>query len=200
MKVGFIVESGPKGAETDVIPFLAKVIEPTLDTDVVPMVSKKVLRKQCGEYAAQFLADGCDIVLIVWDLLPDWGEYDGKGCLHDDRLQIFQSLKSAGINEDDQRVRLVCIHNMLESWLIADERAVDSFLSTAAHSIKVSRHKNPEAIKDPKSAMIAIFKKSRCHLNRYEDSLHAYKIAKLIPDLCRLDRLDSFKRFRDKLN
>lgn len=199
MKVGFIVESGPKGAESDVIPFLAKFIVPTLETDVVTMVSKKLLRRQCGEYAAQFLDGGCNKVLIVWDLLPDWGEYDGKGCLHDDRFQIVHSLKSAGINGNDPRVQLVCIHNMLESWLLADERAIGKFLSTVAHPVKVPRQKNPESIKDPKSAMINIFRKSQCQINRYEDSVHAIKIAKHLPDLCRLDRLDSFMRFRDKL-
>ncbi|OGR07611.1 MAG: hypothetical protein A2511_13550 [Deltaproteobacteria bacterium RIFOXYD12_FULL_50_9] len=199
MKIGFIVECGPNGAETVVIPYLARQLAPEIETDVVPLEKKPLLKKQCGAWAAQLLASGCDKVLIVWDLLPDWGEFEGSGCLHVDRQEIFQSLNNAGIEESDERVHLVCIHKMLEAWLIADERAIARFLSTAARQVDVPRKKKTESIRDPKSAMNEIFRKSHSRYNRYEDRLHAIEIVKHMQDLSRLGRLDTFRRFQAKL-
>ena len=48
MKVGFIVECGPEGAETKVIPHLARMIDDTIEPDVVPLDRKPVLKKDCG--------------------------------------------------------------------------------------------------------------------------------------------------------
>ena len=142
---------------------------------------------------------GCRQVVIVWDLLPDWEEYAGKGCLHVDRQEIADSLRQAGIDPHDNRVGLVCIHMMLEAWLIADERAISDFLSTDAHHVSVPRKKKTESIKNPKSALIKMFKTSTSRISRYEDTIHAIKIVKKMPDLNRLKRLSSFKRFKEKL-
>jgi len=199
MKIGFIVECGPMGAETKVIPYLAGLVRPGIKTDVIPLDRKPVLKEHCGRYAAELLSRGCDRVLIVWDLLPDWGEYEGFGCLHDDREEIYQSLRYAGIEPMDERIQLVCIHKMLEAWLLADERALSEFLSTAAHRIPVARRKSTESVRDPKAALDTLFRTSRSPLNQYIDREHAIKIAKLMPDLNRVNRLVTFTRFRDRL-
>jgi len=137
MKVGFIVECGPEGAETKVIPYLARMLDNRIEPDVVPLERKPVLKRECGGWAKALLERGCSCVLIIWDLLPDWGEYEGKGCRHDDRIEIAESLKGAGLKPADNRIRMICIEKMLEAWLIADERALSAFLSAQAHPVNV---------------------------------------------------------------
>lgn len=199
MKVGFIVECGPDGAETKVIPHIVRMINPAIVAEVVPLSTKPNLKEQCGRYVRELLESGCEKVLIVWDLLPDWGEYEGRGCLHVDRQEIFTSLRDAGLPDNDGRVHLICIHVMLEAWLLADERALSGYLSTDARHIPVPRRKGPEGCKDPKAALNSMIKSLPCRISRYTDFTDAIKIAKELPDLRRLERLDSFRRFQDRL-
>ena len=200
MKIGFILECGPQGAEVKVIPHLARSIDPTLTiVDPVPMDDKGKLKRDCGRWVKALLLSGCDRVLIVWDLLPDWGEYEGRGCRHEDKEQIAASLRNAGLRLNDNRVSLVCIEKMLEAWIIADERAVSAFLSSPEHDIPVKRCKCPDRIRDPKAALISLFKKTGSPVRRYIDYEHAIRIARLMPDMNRLRRTDSFRRFEAKL-
>jgi hypothetical protein len=199
MKVGFIVECGPEGAETKVIPHLAKMIDGTVEPDVVPLGDKPVLKRECGRWAKALLERGCSCVLILWDLLPDWGEYEGKGCRHDDKAEITESLKSAGLNPADNRIRLICIEKMLEAWLIADERALSAFLSTQAHPVNIQRTRRPQDIPNPKAALKTMFLTSGSHIGPYWDPRHAIQIAARLPDLTRLRRLKSFSYFETKL-
>ena len=199
MRVGFIVECAHRGAERKVIPYLATRIRADIAPDVVTMDDKPNLKRGCGDVVKALLKRGCERIFIVWDLLPDWGEFYGKGCLHVDREEISESLQAAGLDIQDNRIHLVCIHKMLEAWLIADERAISSFLSTGAHPVSVSRKKKTESIRDPKSALMTVFKTSASRISRYEDTIHAIRIAEAMPDLSRLHRLPSFKRFAEKL-
>jgi hypothetical protein len=200
MKVGFIVECGPQGAETKVIPHLAGLLAPRHELVApVSLDDKDKLRRECGKWAKSLLDQGCARVLIVWDLLPDWGEYEGRGCRHDDKEQIAASLKGAGIRPNDRRIRLVCIEKMLEAWILSDERALSAFLSTAAHPVRIGRCKSPESVSDPKAALITLFDRSRSPIRRYVDREHAIRIVRLLPDLARFRRCESFRRFEDKL-
>lgn len=199
MKVGFIVECGPAGAETKILPYLAQRLNPAIKPDVVPLESKAKLVSNCGTVAHKFLATGFARVMIVWDLLPPWTDYEKRGCHHEDKAAIGKSLKAAGLKPGDTRIRLVCIEKMLEAWLIADERAIRAFLSTPAHLAQVPRRKRPEEISDPKSALITLFRKSGSRINRYQDRTHAIEIAKRMPDLTRLQKLASFTYFESKL-
>lgn len=199
MKVGLIVECGPDGAETKVIPHIARMINPAIEAEVIPLSNKPNLKEQCGRYVRELLDRGCEKILIVWDLLPDWGEYDGRGCLHVDRQEIFSTLQNSGIGDGDRRVHLICIHVMLEAWLLADERALSAYLSTETNRIPVPRKKGTEGVKDPKSALNSLFKSLPCRTNRYTDFTDAIKIAEKLPDLRRLERLASFQRFQERL-
>jgi len=199
MKVGFVVECGPAGAETRVIPHLARLIDPKVEPEVLPMDSKRELRPKCGERVAELLENGCEKVIILWDLLPAWGEYEGKGCRKEDRNEILASLETANVSVDDGRVFLVCIEAMLEAWILADERALGAFLSTPAHPVAVDRCKGPEAQKDAKAALTRIFGQSKSRYTRYVDRDHAFLIVQKLPDLDRLRECFTFKRFEDKL-
>lgn len=91
---------------------------------------------------------------------------------------------------------------MLEAWIVADERAVSRFLSTAAHPVEVKRHKSPESIRDPKAALMEVFRKSGSRFNRYTDYVHAFPIAQHAIS-CGLDsriaKLATFSRFKSIL-
>ena len=197
MKVGFIVECGPQGAEIEIMPWLAEKISAGLEiVEPVPLDSKRKLRMECGQWVKGLLNDGCQRVLILWDLLPAWGEHEGKGCRHSDKEQIFESLRYAGINPADKRIRLICIEKMLESWVLADHDAVAAFLSTDAHKIKVSPCKHPDAVKDPKAVLNKSFRQTR--FQKYRDLYHAFRVIQKA-DLNKLRRSESFRRFEKKL-
>lgn len=199
MKIGFIVECGPQGAEVEVIPFLAKHLCPDIEVDVIPLVKKPHLLQQCGEWTAGLLDKGFDRVLIIWDLYPAWQEAGMNPCRREDREAIFGALEEAGIDQAqiEAQVGLVCIQGELEAWLIADGRALSAVLSTQAHRVRIRNVRNPEQTKNPKKILNRKFKE---HIGRpYSDRFHAIKIVRALPDLNRLNRLETFARFSRKL-
>ena len=197
MKVGFIVECGPKGAEVNVIPYLARLVDQSFEVDnPVSLDDKDKLRRDCGPWVKKLLDRGCERVLIVWDLMPDWGEYEGRGCRHDDKEQIARSLARAGLDPADPRIKVVCIEQMLESWVLADNQAVSGFLSTPEHHLPVPKCKDPDSIRSPEAVLNRSFRTSR--FRKYRDLDHAFGIIKKA-QLNRLRRSDSFGHFEEKL-
>jgi hypothetical protein len=192
VKVGIICECGPQGAEVQVFPELARRIDASLEIDCVPLDQKPRLIRECGRVAANLLAQGCNRVAIVWDLYPAWRERKSRPCRREDRLAIHESLSAAQV--DSERVKLICIREELEAWMIADGRAVSAVLSTPAHRVRVKDGRNPEAIRNPKKRLGQIFQQ---HTSRqYSDRQHAIAIARALPDLGRLTSIPAFARFR----
>lgn len=79
MKIGFIFECPRNGPDQQVIEFLAAKIAP--DVEIVNRatnVNKPALIQQCGIQASLLLKQGCERVIIVWDLLPRWGDTSVK--------------------------------------------------------------------------------------------------------------------------
>ena len=157
MKIGFILECGPKGPDLHVCKHLATRIleEANLKPDFsfTTLGNKPDLLQQCGDAASLHLSQGCERVLIVWDLYPAWRERGQKPCRHEDRQQIFAALEAA--NVDRNHVALICIQEELEAWLLADGDALTAFLRKFnSHVEKVSHNKNPERIGfNPKTAL-----------------------------------------------
>ena len=199
MKIGFIVECGPQGAEMEVIPFLARQLCPDIEMDVIPLDRKPRLIQQCGEMAAGLLEKGFDRILIIWDLYPAWREAGVRPCRREDRQAVYLALEKAGVKKAqiEAKIGLVCIQEELEAWLIADGRALSAVLSTEAHPVRVRHVRNPEQMKNPKKALNRRFKKYRGR--RYSDSFHAIQIVRALPDFNRLRRLETFARFCRKL-
>ena len=159
--------------------------------------NKPNLLAEAGKVAAKLLADGCNCVLIVWDLRPAWPDKKNKPCRHDERQALLQALAQAGITVT-QPVYLVCIEQELESWVLADERNISTFLSTAAHPYIAYKVSKPDRVPNPKSVMLNHFKMARG--SRYEDRMHAVKILSQKPlDLKKMRRSASFARFESKL-
>lgn len=194
MKVGMIFECGPKGADRTVCEHLAKRIRSDLEIKSETLDNKPNLIAECGTVAAQLLEDGCERVVIVWDLYPAWREKGAKPCRKEDREGIAASLTSAGLELD--KVALVCIEEELEAWLLADNRAISIVLSRPTHKVDIKRQRNPER-GNPKKRMTKLFNENAGQ--PYRDLKHAETIAKAIPDFQRLRRVDTFRRFALKV-
>lgn len=195
--IGMIFECGPQGADKQVCEFLARHLKPGVQIRSRTLDNKDNLLRDAGKVAAQLLKDGCACVLVVWDLRPAWPDKQQRSCRHDERHTVLARLGEAGV-PPEAPVYLICIEQELESWLLANERAISALLSTSAHMYGVTRVKVPDAVTQPKAAMLEHFKKARGW--RYDDKVDAIRVLRAASiDLPRLRRSVSFARFEAKL-
>lgn len=193
MKVGLILEGEPDKA---VCKLLIERLQPGTEVVPLPLGPKQKLIAQCGKVAATLFKTGCDCVIILWDLYPAWGAHGAKPCLKRDREGINKSLTDAAVSSP--RVHLVCIHKMLESWLLADERALSEFLSKLKKTrITVPRIKRPEDPIKPKTVLSQIARKYANY--QFQAHIDAELIMKEVKDFKRLAQCKSFAYFRLKL-
>jgi hypothetical protein len=193
MKVGMIFECGPEGADRKVCEYLARRLDPSLRLTSITLGNKKNLLADCGKAAAYMLVEGCERVVIVWDLHPSWRE--SPPCRKEDREHILRALKAADV--DTAKVFLVCIEEELEAWLLADNRALELVLSKPHRPVRISRERHPERVHNPKKRIMQIF---RQEVKRpYNDLIDAEKIVKALPDLDRISRVATFARFAQKV-
>jgi hypothetical protein len=196
MKVGFVFECGPQGADKQVCEFLALQIRPEILPVSRTLDNKPNLLKDAGKVAAALLAEGCERVLVVWDLRPAWPDKKYKPCRKDERDVILKTITNAGIA--NHPVFLVCVEQELESWLLADEAMISAFLSTEAHPYTAKRVRQPDRVPNPKTVLMNHFKVARGW--RYQDHSHAIKVLNATAtDLKRLRRSPTFLRFESKL-
>ena len=188
MKVGLIFESGPHGADKQVCEYLLNQIAPENTYLSVTLDNKRKLVIECGRSAANLIVDGCEHVVIVWDLHPPWRET--KPCRKEDREDIMRSLKAADV--DTGKVFLVCVEEELEAWLIADNRAIEKVLSRPTHPVRINDERRPERVNNPKKRLSQIYQQNG---RRYNDLIDAIKIARAMPDLNKIKRCDTFVRF-----
>ena len=199
MKIGFIFECGPDGADVQVCRHLVHKLDSKIQFVSNTLDNKKKLVEDCGPVTKTLLND-CEKVIIVWDLYPAWREKGIRPCRHEDRHAIFLSLKAEHV--DLNRVFLVCIKEELEAWLLADHRAVTSMLQPLKHPHpggRISRLTNPDSIRNPKARLTKILTQEPGKRRPYVDYQHAIMIAKEIPDFKRIRQSDSFKRFALKI-
>lgn len=194
MKVGMIFECADDGPDLKVCEHLAKRIRPDIQIESDPLGNKRNLLTECGESAAALLADGCEKTLIVWDLYPSFKRKEAP-CRHNDKELIFESLIMAGVASEN--VELICIEAELESWLVADYRAVRDVIRQWAPNASVGRLKRALESNDPKDVLEGLFRE---HVKRpYQPHRHAEEIVKAMPNLRQLRRVESFRRFETKL-
>jgi Domain of unknown function (DUF4276) len=195
-KIGFVFECGPEGADKQVCEYVADQVGSGMTFVSRTLDNKANLLREAGKVAAELLADGCERVLIVWDLRPAWPEKKDKPCRRVERLALLDAVTKAGVA--DKPVFLVCVEQELESWLLADETKIALYLSTDAHAYLVKRTSKPDREPNPKSVMMNHFKSARGW--RYDDRIHAIKILGAgATDLKKMRRSPSFARFEAKL-
>lgn len=196
MTIGMIFECGPQGADVQVCQILARHLQPKIEIVPVTLDNKPNLIQNCGDAAAGLLASGCERVIIVWDLYPAWRIKGQRPCRHEDREEIFASLSQAGVHSD--QVALVCIQEELEAWLIADERAVSTLLSTSTHPVHVPRVRKPERQSNPKKYLNRLFEQNG--RGPYSDRIHAGRIVQAMDGVERLLSCPTFVRFAEKVS
>ena len=197
MKIGFVFECGPQGADKLICEYLAgHLLGEGVEFVSRTMDNKLKLLEGGAEIAKELLTDGCERVLIVWDLRPAWPDTTNKPCRAAERQNLLDALVKQ--NMQDQPVYLVCVEQELESWLLASDHAITAYLSTPAHAYEAKKVKKPDRERQPKAVMNNYFQEARNQ--RYEDRVHALKVLKAAPiNLTKLRRSVSFARFESKL-
>ena len=197
MKVGMIFECGPQGADKLICEYFAHALRPEVKISAITLDNKANLLRDAGKAAKQLIDDGCCCVLIIWDLRPAWPDKKSKPCRVAESDAIKTSLLTAGVAKNAS-VHLICIEQELESWLLANERAISAFLSTESRKYVVKKTKKPDAVAQPKAVMINHFKQARGWI--YDDKVNALKVIKSTDlDLARMRNSTSFARFEQKL-
>ncbi len=157
MKIGFIFECGRAGADIQVCRHLVKLLNAGIEFVPIGMDNKPNMLENCGKTAKSLLeTDGCQKVIIVWDLYPPWR--DRKPCRYEDRQTLFNSLQTERI--DLNQVALVCICEELEAWLLADNQAVRDMIAELKRPHKTGRIRkfnHPDNIANPKTRLNKIF-------------------------------------------
>jgi hypothetical protein len=130
MKIGMIVEGSPGGADEKVYSYLAKQLRADIEVEAVALNNKPTLIEHCGVAAKALLEiNKCEKVIIIWDYHPAWRKNRGKPCIVEDCSLIRDSLNDAGLSDKQlQCVQLVCIKHELETFLLADGRAIKKYL------------------------------------------------------------------------
>ena len=196
MSIGFIFECGPQGADKQVCEYVASQLHPGETWVSRTMDNKLKLLEGAASVAKRLLAEGCEKVLIVWDLRPAWPDKKDKPCRAKERQTLLDALEKEGLQ--DSPVYLVCVEQELESWLLACDQAISAFLSTKPRPYVAKQVKKPDQVPNPKAVMNNHFKAARG--DRYEDRVHAIKVLKATElDFRRLRRSSSFARFEAKL-
>jgi len=196
MNVGFIFECGPNGADKKVCEHLVREFFPDVTIVASRTMSNKMdLVMDCGKVAKSLVESGCELVVVLWDEQPRWGQLEKEVPCEVDVANIRRSLRSNSL--DDGRVRLVCIRQELETWLLADTDAISTFLSRKK-PFKCSAVKRPEAVTNPKQRLSKIFSEAKFS-QQYRDLDHAEGVARSIRSLDRLRKVQSLRRFEELL-
>ena len=194
MKLGLVLECDTGGAEELVLTCLTRRLRPGTSIQAVALGSKAAVFTKGVEAADKLVeTDKCDLVLIVWDLKPLWSEVAAKNC-EDEAAEMRQQLEAVS-SATRKKIRLLCLTYELETWLIAEDRAVSAYLSTSAHKVKFKAPKDPASKTDAKAFLNTTITKVRGQRNRYVDYKEAIRLVKLWPDTSRVGAIDSFQRF-----
>jgi hypothetical protein len=193
MKLGLVLECDIGGPDELVLTCLARRLAPDVTVQAAGLGSKAQVFLKGPETAVELVeASGCDRVFVVWDLKPYW---QGAAALNCEAEADELRAKLKGMKKSTAgKVKLLCLTWELETWLIADARAVSAHLSTPAHKAKF-KCSSPLSKNDAWAFLDREFRKLRGHSRGYVDYREAIQIAQLIPDTHRTRSIPSFKRF-----
>jgi hypothetical protein len=197
MKIGMILECQPAGPDAFVYPYVAKKICEAIEIEKPEtLVNKQRLMDEAPAVAQTLLSNGCDLVFIIWDKIPRWG---GGGDCETDRAALTKSLTNLGVSM--AKIRLCCIDEMMESWMIADNRGFMTWIrSKTSHALKdIGDHKTSADQSDPKNRIKRYLREHFGKL-KYNDYDHNLSIVKELPDFNRTASYNpSFKYFKESI-
>jgi 5S rRNA maturation endonuclease (ribonuclease M5) len=136
--------------------------------------------------AREMKNSGCKKVLILRDT-----ECKGK-------IERYEELKEK--IRELEGIEVCFAQCSLESWLLADEEAVDSLLRERSKKpIKVEIISNPESIPKPKDKMNEIFRRTRGIKLGYIEIAHAPEIASRVKIGKLEEKCESFREMMKKI-
>jgi uncharacterized protein DUF4276 len=193
-RLGFIVECQRDGADQQVLKHLVgricRDVEPVFEC----LRSKQHLLPECGRVARRLLTtDRCEHVFVVWDHAPPLDK-EKRSCV-DECTAVRAALSKEGV--DRKKATLVCITHELEAWLLADSDALAALLVSENHPKRITPVRYPDRDDNPKGTLRGLFREHRGR--DYLDVKHAVQIIAKIEDLARIERVQSFKHFKDRL-
>jgi hypothetical protein len=200
MKLGFVFECSPGGGDIKVFQHVLKLIDPAFNLETNfhygALKTKKELEKDCGKEVKRLKGLGCQKIFVVWDLIPVWKE-DGTPCRHDDKEAIKKSLAAHQLTAND--IVFLCVERELESWLIADKRALEAFFIKKPNWENIIKKvSKPDSHHAPKGLMDKYFQRYR-GVRKFEPMTHTELLLKHYTDIRNLRRSESLKRFYKKL-
>jgi len=194
VKLGLVLECDTGGADELVLTCLARRLKPGTSIQAVALGSKAAVFTKGVEAAVKLVeTDKCDLGLIVWDLKPLWSQVAAKDC--EDEVAEMRKQLEAVSPATRKKIRLLCLTYELETWLIAEDRAVSTYLSTPQHKVRFKAPGDPSSKTDAKAFLNTEITKVRGKRNRYVDYKEAIRLVKLWPDTSRVGAIDSFQRF-----
>jgi hypothetical protein len=130
-KVGIIIEAPKDSGDQKVFAWLIEQYCKNISVVFIGNRNKNDLFNDSPEQCAGlFEFDNCDEVLIIYDLKPRFDTKSNRANVH---FQNELTAKLQSMRLDMQKITLICIKQMLETWLIADENAVPNY--------KIQKHK-----------------------------------------------------------
>jgi hypothetical protein len=198
MKLGLVLECDTGGPDDLVLTCFAKRLVPDIQVESVALGDKTAIFSKGVETAQRLVeTNSCDLVLIVWDLKPYLeGPPPAESCV--DEADVLRQRLSALKPKTQSKIRLLCLTWELETWFIADEKAVSAYLSTDAHKAKFKCSK-PGDKTDPKAVLEKACTNARGPYRGYEDYKEAIRIACEIERTNKLQTIPSFGRFVELL-
>jgi hypothetical protein len=195
-RLGLVLECDTGGPDELVFRCLARRLSTEgNEPEVYPVcLGSKLLEEEAISRAEALVEiDKCDLVLIVWDQKPLWTQIKARNCIDEaNHMRGFLANVKAPVRK---HIRLLCLTWELETWLIAEDRAVREYLSKPEHSCDFTAPKKLDKVDDPKSHLNKAFTTFRGRSRRYEDRIEAIQIVQKWPDLNRVLKVPSFRRF-----
>ncbi|MDR2345759.1 MAG: hypothetical protein LBE18_06805 [Planctomycetaceae bacterium] len=196
MKLGLILECPANGTDHQVYEHVIHELCPSIKILAVPTgtSNKRQMIENCGKIASSLLElESCDIVAIIWDLMPTWKKQGGKSCRHEDIDKIQTNLKNADV--DLSKVKLICIEPELEGWIITDGSALTKYKKEIRSPHPVKRFKDVKQLNNSNDSKKRISK----YLERkYNDIVEAIKIVKHFDNFNEIvKKHTSFRRLKE---
>jgi len=196
MRIGLIVECTIDGVEEKLCPKILQLVSDEtgieIECTVETMVKKPILLREAASVTANLLAEGVDLVVILWDENPPWTpdeDFAQTRCWHHEREHLVSTL--VGANIELGKVKLVCIEHEIETWILHDHKLISETMSTS-HKAKIKKISDPLAIDSPKRFLIQLYKKNKFHFNVAQA---ASGFAKNLGDLTHFKKCDTFRYF-----
>lgn len=195
LKVGIVCEGQRGCAEEQVFPHLFRLICPEATYDIVPSGKRPEVLRNAPIEAEKLFEQGADVVFVVWDVFPKWGDHGGSTNCKEHCKILADNLAAKGMGES--AIVPVAIRQMLEAWLLCDADALTAVIGTLTRKKPIPHENSPDSVSNPKVVIKELFKRGRGRV--YNDSYTPGLIAAKLTSVERLRCSRSFFHFEKHL-